>query len=505
MEDREIPEERIRQDDRSVADSTLGTPFSRVPSILYWRGKKHSILKLPNIGAPSWVLYSPSNPTQFEKLTLKKEDDYYRYFQYYVGEERRERFLKLRTDTSYEYSLKLGFEIDGAFGEMDSGKWVDVNANRQLTKNQLELIGQEEGSETERFKRNPYTGVVKRFLIGEENDKPIVVAPKSPYELLIEEIQKYRTEKKVDQWNESGYTNWTQDSQAYGKGSEFLEQINKIPEYNECKEAIMKKAWGQIPVIEGYLPQEVWNELCKVYGITTDIMTKDEISETISVLSIDDQCDIEFVAAFLLPELHLYPKCLLMLCHYSSIRFCGPIKKDGQALSYITIGNILYISAKKKSVFKFQQAFHQFIGEKIVQFFGKNAPNFEVYWKSLNQPDFVYDATLKTAPEGVKGFLTFDGLLSYSNDVRDIHFALMKDPKTVLEHSDPIIAKKAQAYKHILSTLLPGSLDDKWWEKVQDYKDIWELATGTTEYFKEVNLKNSNEPGKKGKNKEKNE
>ena len=509
MEDREIPDERIRNPDAPVVtDPTLGTPFSRVPPLKHWRGKKYAVLQLPNVGSSQWILYSFANPTQFEKLTFKKDGGFdkwtYKIFHYLMGKEKRERFLKVQND-----GLEWAHYIDGGFVGMDRGEWIDVDAGKQHTKNQLVLIGDEEESQTERYKRNPSTGIVNIFPTGEENDKPIVVVPKTPYELLLEEIQKYRNEKGVESWNQANYSFSTQDSEAYGEGRDFLERINKLPEFQQCQEAIMKKAFGQIPAITDNLPTEAWTKLCKAYGIETEtVWEQKQNNPMISEITYDDQDGPKFVEAFLLPELHLYPKCFFMLFNYpldkASIWFCGPIKKDGQVLSSFTDGHRLCINVKKKSVFKIQQAFHQYFGERLVQFFSKYIPLFEPNWKSLNQPNFVYDEKLETAPEGVQGFLTFDSLLSYPDDVKNIHFALIKDPKTVLEHSDPIIAKKAQLLKNILSILLPQSFDEKWWEKVQDYKDIWELSTGTTELFKEVNLKNFNESGKKGKKKEKN-
>jgi len=147
---------------------------------------------------------------------------------------------------------------------------------------------------------------------------------------------------------------------------------------------------------------------------------------------------------------------------------------------------------------KFQQAFHQYICEKYINLLKKGVPRFELYWKSLNPPGFEYNGALKQAPEGLTGFLTFQSLLSYENDVQDIFFALMKDPKTVLEHSDSIIAKKAQFFKGML-TEIHSNLNEDWWKTVQDHKDIWEETIGTTEFFKEVNLKNFDSPDKKGK------
>ena len=66
----------------------------------------------------------------------------------------------------------------------------------------------------------------------------------------------------------------------------------------------------------------------------------------------------------------------------------------------------------------------------------------------------------------------------------------MKDPRTVLEHSDIIVAKKAHLLKIALEELCPESINDQWWERVQGYKDIIELALGTTETFKEAKLNN---------------
>jgi len=495
IQDWEIPDERVHPQP-PVIDLTLGTPWSRVPPLALWQGAKYAVMKLPASERPVWILYEFTNPTAYEKLEFKESNEWKTNFRYHFGPERRERFLQVRKDELFwDYYMNDRFS-----GYMDKGAWVEIDAGKQLTKNQLILIGEEEKSETERYKRNPCTGIVRIFTTGQEDDTIIEEIPKTLYEELMEEVQKFKQVKCHDSPSMQK-EDATKDQIAWYDGNELLNKMNENQEVKDCKEAIKKKNWGQLSEMKDAQPWFAWTELCKAKHIKTDLIyqTKDKLSETIFPL--EGENDESFPALILLPELHLYPKTFLELLKWSDsldIKFCGSIKQNGQVVVSTVYQGELYINAKKRSVMKIQQAFHQYICEKYINLLKQGIPRFEPYWKTLNLPGFEYNTALKQAPEGLTGFLTFQSLLSYENDVQDIFFALMKDPKTVLEHSDSIIAKKAQFFKGML-TEIHSNLNEDWWKTVQDHKDIWEETIGTTEFFKEVNLKNFDSPDKKGK------
>jgi len=488
--DRSIPDERTRgEDDTPNEDKTLGTPFSKVPPILRWQGKTLCILQLPAREANVWISFPFSKPTKFNKLVSQKETKSEKVF-FNMGTQK---FLRVTPD-----NISWSYYVTGPFQRLEAGAWLDVDAGKELKEEELEAIGEDEDDEEKCYKLNPLTGIVKvlpskgekKEKIDDQNGQE--VQKNNSYDEIIKEIQKARTEKKLDD-KENLDKKTVKNEEVWNKGGSLLSKINELEDIKNWKEAIIKGEGSQIPTIRTNKIMEAFEEVCGLYEIGNELVRHQSGSAVIS-FPIDSMNDVKFAVGVILPELYLYPQSFLKSFGIKHINFCGLIKKSEKTLMWTIERRFLSLNTKERNIMKIQQGLHQSICGEILRLFKENVSSFETSWKALNSPDFAYSATRKKAPKGIKGFLTFDSLLSYENDVKDIYFALIKDPKTVLEHSDIIIAKKAHLLKTALSELCPEGINDKWWAKVQGYKDIIELALGTTDTFKEANLINPDEP-----------
>jgi len=488
--DRSIPNERTRgEDDIPNEDKTLGTPFSKVLPILRWQGKTLCILQLPVPEANVWISFSLSKPTKFNKLVSQKETKSEKVF-FNMGTQK---FLRVVND-----NISWSYYVTGPFQRLEAGAWLDVDGGKELKEEELETIGEDEEDEEKCYKLNPFTGIVKVLPYKEdkkektENQNDEEGQQNTLYDEIIKQIQESRAEMKLNDQQKLDQKA-AKNEQVWNKGATLLSKINELEDIKNWKEAIIKGEGSQIPTIRTNKIMEAFEEVCGLYEIGNELV-RHQNGTSVICFPIDTMNDVKFAVGVILPELYLYPQSFLKSFGITHINFCGLIKKGEKTLLWHIDRRILSLNAKERNIMKIQHGFHQSICGEIMGFFKEHVSSFETTWKTLNSPDFAYSTTRKKAPKGLKGFLTFDSLLSYENDVKDIYFALIKDPKTVLEHSDMIIAKKAHLLKTALGELCPEGVNDKWWAKVQSYKDIIELALGTTETFKEVNLINPDEP-----------
>ena len=186
--------------------------------------------------------------------------------------------------------------------------------------------------------------------------------------------------------------------------------------------------------------------------------------------NLDDIDDLKYYCTVIVPEFCLYPKSIwkefqsktLILC--SRIIMKPPNEYQNQNYLAISSKNIMYL----------QKAFHKFICEYLI--LNVNIQGIYLQWLSFNPPDFIYNPKIEVLPKGLKGFLSLAAIQSFNEDLKDIFAGLMRDPKNLLNHSDIIIRKKAALTKKWLEAIDPNGINDEWWESINNYKDIIELA-----------------------------
>lgn len=497
--EREIPDERTRgKDDPVVPDKTLGTPFSKLAPILRWHGKSQCVLQLPAAEGSVWITFSYAKPTDFSKLVPQKETKSERIF----FNIKTQKFLRVANET-----LTWSYYATGPFQRLENGAWIDVDLSKEIKEEEWELIGTEENPEKLKvYWLNPFTGIVKITPLVEEEaakaenkdeeekedqkDGKNEQTQANSYDDVRKEIKEKRTEMKLDDQGKMDKAK-AKNEEVWKAGSSLLDKINDLQDIKNWKEAIIKGEGSAIPMIKTNKIMEAFEEVCEAYGIGYELARHQE-GRTDIRFPIDNQNDVKFLLGVILPELYLYPQSFLKQFSIRNIHVCGAIERKGQYRTWTSDRAYAYLNSKERNIMRIQQGFHQVVGHEILKLFNDSVPSFAKNWKALNPPDFFYDPNRKKAPKGIKGFLTFESLVSYNDDVLDIYFALIKDPKTVLEHNDIIIAKKAHLLKIALEELCPEGINDQWWGRVQNYKDIIELALGNTETFKEAKLENLN-------------
>ena len=102
-------------------------------------------------------------------------------------------------------------------------------------------------------------------------------------------------------------------------------------------------------------------------------------------------------------------------------------------------------------------------------------------WVALNdQGDFPYGAggsayyeEIKTTgtkilADGVKGFLNYYSTTAVEEDKAEIYKSLIMFPEEMLNHTDPIIKRKAETLKTRLEKFVPETFNSEFWERCKE-------------------------------------
>jgi len=460
-----------------------GTQFTTQMPLAYWYGQQTTVLQLPVSKLDdTWISYSYHSPEKYMPLSLRTNTKSEKLF----FSSQSQKFYKVTSDALY-----WSYYNAGPFQKMEAGVWMDLDPKKDPT----EEDWQDFCTLTEHYKFNTLWGTMKKvpFEVTEEakdEEKPEEAGTQQVSAKVAEILELVKVLRKKDQPQEKRKEI---NDKAWEKCNALMAKLNNVADIITWKEAIIKGDGQPIPAIKTNQISNIFEEICEIYGLDYGINKVQLNTGTVKggrpveIFPTDSMNDVKFIMGIVLPELCLYPKTFVNDSLIDKIRMSGifvslyPVETAAMINS-----NTIYLNTKERNMMKIQQSFHECMFEHLLHRILANVYQFEDYWKSLNSPDFTYDKTRKKVPKGLKGFLTMRSVLSVENDMCSIYFALLKDPKTVLEHADIIIAKKAYILKNVLSEICPEGIDDAWWGKVQNYKDIFELSLNSTEYFKDA-------------------
>jgi len=457
---------------------TLRSPFTKDIPLARWHGQKNTILQLPSSdeGAEAWILFPYYNPNKCLQLTIRTNNKSEKLFFDLGGK----KFYKVTSDALY-----WSYYNAGPFQKMETGVWIDIDPTRKVKEEEIQDIC----SRTGHFKFNTVFGTMEEVeILDDENEKekeeaanqeekkPEVETKKVDYGEMAKDLrEKIRKSGDLQKKKKDNQETW---NECAG----LLEKLNKNGDFISWKEAIIKGDDEAIPNIKSNQIVKIFEEILDLYGMMFEVLQSQlnvssyasaNYGRPMDIFPVDSMNDVKFVMGVILPDICLYPKSFITDFCIKKIKFGGMFV--GREDPGIIVDHWLYLNTTERNIMKLQRAFHEHLFHDLLRQIRQKVPEFDTCWCATNVPDFAYDATRKKMPKGLKGFLTLNAVLRQSSDMDSIYFGLIKDPKTVLEHSDIIIAKKAHLLKTVLSEVCP-EMDDSWWEKVQGYKDIFEMS-----------------------------
>ena len=490
----------------------LFTPFSTRTPFNRWQGQSSTILQLSITDDTYWwVYYDFEDPKNFQSFFSQSEAKNEIIF----FSKKTQKYFRVANDCLY-----WAYYANGPFQRIEGGVWLAPTDKADLEAN-VKIIT---GKDKKKYELNFNTGLLKELDSEKseeeeeeededededenkdedkdkdqekENDKN---KNKGDKESSTNELQAqlpsgiYKTFSGLKDKN-ANPKNATQDKDAFDKIQPFLEKVSKNSDFEVWKDALIAKEDGsdqKIPLIKSTIIMKTFEEITEIYEITYDLLRETKNLTGIVYFPLDSRDDLKFIVGVILFELCLYPKTYLQ--SIPPILFCSNISSSSTEelpFNFYRNGKIEYmaLSCKTRNLIKIQKGIHQNIFTKHYPKIKTDIPEFENSWRELNPQYFQYDNKRKKVPKGQTGFLTFTSTLSLECDTSEIYFAMMKDPDTILNHQDRIIAKKGFLLKNALEALFPDSITGSWWEKVKNYKDIIETARGSTDYFKEAQL-----------------
>ena len=263
-------------------------------------------------------------------------------------------------------------------------------------------------------------------------------------------------------------------------------KLLSLPAYKNWKERVVEKEEEVPGLRKEMLP--ILEEICKKQGLTLELL-KDELkfqwpgtSQFVTGKPAIDK-ELDYYLPLIAFEWSLYTSSVIKRCFFKKLVIGHEFYFDTQdraALPDFINFNMLYGTKHFDPMYPTEVIHHE-----VFHFFdwisnGNNYLN-DPEWVALNdQGDFPYGAggsayyeEIKTTgtkilADGVKGFLNYYSTTAVEEDKAEIYKSLIMFPEEMLNHTDPIIKRKAETLKTRLEKFVPETFNSEFWERCKE-------------------------------------